>query len=251
LVHPQQFIYFSHPWNLKSTVRWSRAIVKEERSLARVEIQHHGPVQALDRSQIRHDARLAQAADVHTLACKVGCFWCCYFTVEVRPVEVIRILEFMQREMPASDRVRITAEIQTNAAALATLDEEARLRHNMKCPFLFLGRCSIYSVRPQTCRNYHATDAAGCEQAYNEPENDDIDPEFAPLVYQSGGAHVDAFCAAMQEAGYDIAAYELNTAFAVALADPAAMSSRFKAKQCALPSAAGVDVEAEFLEEDD
>jgi Fe-S-cluster containining protein len=225
-------------------------IVHDEVARARTDIQQLGPVAALGESQARHDVRLAAAGDVHTLACKAGCFWCCYFTVEVRPVEVIRILDFMQRDMLGSDRERIAAEIRTNAASLVTLDEEARLRHNMKCPFLHIGRCSIYAVRPQTCRNYHATNAAGCEKSFNEPENDDIDPEFAPLVYQSGGAHVDGFSAAMKDAGYDVAAYELNAALAVALADPAAMLMRFEAKQCALPAIEGIEVEPEFLEQD-
>jgi Fe-S-cluster containining protein len=237
-----------HSMEFKIDTELVATIVADELARARGEIQQRGPVAALGYSQARHDVRLAAAGDAHTLACKAGCFWCCYFTVEVRPVEVVRILDFMQREMLDADRVRVSTEIFTNAQALATLDEDARLRHNMKCPFLHLGRCSIYSVRPQTCRNYHATNAAGCEKAYNEPENDDIDPEFAPLVYQSGGAHVDAFSAAMHEAGYDGAAYELNTALAVALADPAAMLSRFEAKQRTLPAVEGIEVEPEFLD---
>jgi Fe-S-cluster containining protein len=223
-------------------------IVADELSTARGEVQSLGPVAALGRSQVRHDARLAAAGDAHTLACRGGCFWCCYFTVEVRPIEVIRIHDFLRHEMSEPDRSRIQQEITTNAAVLASMDEETRLRHNMKCPFLHLGRCSIYSVRPQTCRNYHATDAAGCERAYHEPENDDIDPEFAPLVYQSGGAHVDAFSTAMKEAGYEVAAYELNTALAAALAEPASMLARFEAKTTTFPALESVDVEPEFID---
>lgn len=226
-------------------------IVADELQQARSEIAELGPLGALTRSQLRHDARLAAAPDAHTLACRAGCFWCCYFTVEVRPVEVLRIVDFMQHEMPAADRERITAEIHANAAALAKIDEDARLRHNLKCPFLHFGRCSIYSVRPQTCRNYHATNAAGCEQAYKEPDNDDIDPEFAPLVYQSGGAHVDAFSKAMQEAGYDVAAYELNAALSVALNDIAGTREHFQSQGLAFPTIDGIDVSPEFLDSDE
>jgi Fe-S-cluster containining protein len=226
-------------------------IVADEMQLTRVDLAQLGPIAALARSQQRHDARLAAAPDAHTLACKAGCFWCCYFTVEVRPVEVMRIVEFMQHEMLLADRERISAEIHTNSAALATLDEDARLRHNLKCPFLHFGRCSIYAVRPQTCRNYHATNAAGCEKAYKEPDNDDIDPEFAPLVYQTGGAHVDAFSTALHEAGYDTAAYELNAALAVALTDPAGTRTRFGAKQSTFPTIERVEVMPEFVDPDE
>jgi Fe-S-cluster containining protein len=223
-------------------------IIADEMSQTRSDLASGGPLVALERSQSRHEARLATAADAPTLACKGGCFWCCYFSVDVRPVEVLRILEYLQLEVAAADRERITAEIITNSAALAGLDDDARVRSNTKCPFLHLGRCSIYSVRPQTCRNYHATNAAGCEKAFEEPDNDDIDPEFAPLVYQSGHAHVDAFSVVLRQAGYDVDAYELNTAMAAALADPVGTRQRFEARQGAFPVIEGSDVPSEFID---
>jgi Fe-S-cluster containining protein len=226
------------------------AIVSDEMRRTQADLAAAGPIEALARSQRRHDARLAAAADAPTLACKSGCFWCCYFTVDARPVEIVRIVEFMERELPTADRERIESEIRANAAALASLDPDARSRHNLKCPFLHLGRCSIYAVRPQTCRNYHATNAAGCEQAYKEPENDDIDPEFAPLVYQSGGAHVDAFSTVLKAAGYDVGAYELSCALAVALADPQGTRARLEATLTVFPQLEGVQVLPEFIDDD-
>ncbi len=224
------------------------SIVNDEMQQTRADLAQAGPVEALARSQRRHDARLAAAADAPTLACRAGCFWCCYFTVEARPVEIVRIVEFMERDMTPGDRERVVSEIRANSTALASLDAEARLRHNLKCPFLHLGRCSIYAARPQTCRNYHATNAAGCEQAYREPDNDDIDPEFAPLVYQSGGAHVDAFSTVLQAAGYDVAAYELSTALAIALADPSGTRARLEAKRPVFPAIEGTEVAPEFID---
>jgi Fe-S-cluster containining protein len=226
------------------------SIVRDELEQARADLKHGGPIAALVRSQRRHDERLAAAGDASTLACKNGCYWCCYFTVDVRAAEVFRILEVMAA-LDDETRARIAAEIRTNSATLAGLDDEARLRHTLKCPFLRFGRCSIYEARPQTCRNYHATDAAGCEQAFREPDNDDIDPEFAPLVYQSGSAHVDAFAAALAEAGYDAAVYELNAALAAALADPEGTRARFEAKLPPFPQLPGRTVEPEFMDRPD
>lgn len=225
-------------------------IIDDELRQTRADLAAGGPIEALSRSQRRHDARLEAAADAPTLACKAGCFWCCYFTVDARPVEIVRIAEFMEREMSPEDRERTSSEIRNNSTALASLDPDARLRHNLKCPFLQSGRCSVYSVRPQTCRNYHATNASGCEQAYREPDNDDIDPEFAPLVYQSGNAHVDAFSTALKAEGYDVAAYELSTALAVALSDLHGVRARFEAKLRAFPAIEGVEVLPEFMDGD-
>ena len=216
---------------------------------ARADIAAFGPIQALERSQQRHDACLATAPDAPLLACKAGCFWCCFYSVDVRPVEVLRMLDAM-RSLPADEQTRIAAEVQANHAVLSALDDEERTRRNIKCPFLAAGHCVIYGARPQTCRNYHATDAAGCLRAYEEPDNLDIDPEFAPLVYQRGRAHVDAFSKAMSDAGYDTRAYELNSSLAAALHDPDRARERFDRGAHMFPALHGTDVPLEFLGED-
>ena len=73
-----------------------RNILTPERELALDEIRSLGVVPAFVNSQQRHDARIASAPDVGTLACGAGCSWCCYFTVDVRAVEVFRILDFVE-----------------------------------------------------------------------------------------------------------------------------------------------------------
>src|ERR1044071_7038501 len=206
-----------------------RDILTRERELALDEIRALGVVRAFESSQARHDARIASAPDVGTLACGAGCSWCCYFTVDVRPVEVFRILDFVEQSFTPEEKARVYAEVRANRATLEKLDEDERVTRNLKCPFLSAGRCTIYSVRPQSCRNYHATNVAGCQQSYEQPDNLDIDPEFAPYVCQAGGAHVEAFSAAMCEAGYDMNAYELNGALEAALADPGARK-RFESR---------------------
>ena len=224
-------------------------IVTRETLQARADIDRLGPVAAYESSRSRHDARLSAASDAHTLACKSGCYWCCYFTVDVRAVEVFSILDFMAHELSAAEQVRVRGEIEANSAMLRDLSDLERMRRNVKCPFLAQGRCSIYEARPQTCRNYHATDVAGCRASYERPDDTEIDPEFAPLVYQSGGAHVDAFCRALQERGYDTQAYELSTALAAAMADVESRA-RFEAKQLPFPTLTGTEVPPEFLDQD-
>ena len=81
-------------------------IVTQETLQAGADIDRLGPVAAYENSRSRHDARLSSAADAHTLACKDGCYWCCYFTVDVRPVEALRIGDFMRNSLPAEDRAK-------------------------------------------------------------------------------------------------------------------------------------------------
>ncbi|HMN46009.1 MAG TPA: YkgJ family cysteine cluster protein [Povalibacter sp.] len=226
-----------------------RRLIRTEYAQARADIAARGPVAALAASQLRHDARLASAADAGTLACKDGCAWCCHFTVDVRAAEVFRILDFVAAHFTHDQRERLRQEVFVNGAEVAPLSDMERMRRTAKCPFLEAGRCTIYAVRPQTCRNYHATDAAGCRQSYEQPDNMDIDPEFAPLVYQAGGAHVEAFSKAVQDAGYDTGAYELNMALAAALRQPESRA-RFEAGEAPFDDLAGDEVPAEFMDDD-
>jgi Fe-S-cluster containining protein len=225
-----------------------RRLIAQEYRQASADILAAGPLRACEKSQHRHDERLASAPDAPTLACKAGCSWCCHFTVDVRAFEVLRLLEYIDTELSAAERLRVQAEIDSNRRVMEPLDDLERVQTNIKCPFLAEGRCTVYTARPQTCRNYHATDVAGCQQSFEEPDNLDIAPEFAPGVYQRGGAHVEAFAKAMSDAGYDAAVYEMNTALSIAMKNPALASQRFESKQSIFEDLPGAQVEAEFIE---
>ncbi|MGC3982938.1 MAG: YkgJ family cysteine cluster protein [Steroidobacteraceae bacterium] len=227
-----------------------RRIIAQESRQARNDIAALGPLRAYQGSLSRQDERLAAAGDADTLACQAGCSWCCHFSVDVRPVEVLNIVEFMRRTFTSAELQRLRQEIETNSAIFAPLDEMQRMQRNIKCPFLMEGRCSIYAARPQTCRNYHATDVTGCRQSFEQPDDMDIAPDYAPLVYQSGASHVEAFAQALSEAGYDLNAYELNTALAEALADPVAIQQRFDNKLPVFIKAEGMEVPMEFVDAD-
>jgi Fe-S-cluster containining protein len=222
-----------------------RDILAQERARAGDEIRDLGVLRALERSQQRHDERITAAPDVGTLACRAGCTWCCYFTVDVHAVEVFRILDFVEQSFLPVEKARVYAEVRANSLTLSKLGEGERVTRNLKCPFLNEGRCTIYSVRPLSCRNYHATNVAGCQQSYEEPENLDIDPDFAPGVYQIGGAHVEAFRTAMSAAGYDVNAYELNCALDAALSEFGARE-RFESRSKPFAALSGEEVAPEF-----
>ncbi len=231
--------------DLSLDLAFIRRILAEEVGQAREEIQKSGVWRAFEHSRQRHDQRIVSAPDVGTLACRAGCTWCCHYSVDVRAVEVFGIVDFVERTFSTEEKERVYTEIRANSVALSGLDEFERMRRNVQCPFLREGRCSIYAVRPQTCRNYHATSAVGCQQSYEDPDNFEIDPEFAPLVYQAGGAHVDAITTAMREAGYDTNVYEMNTAIDAALSEPGARE-RFESKLPPFIRLSGDEVGPEF-----
>jgi Fe-S-cluster containining protein len=155
------------------------------------------------------------------------------------------ILDVVERSFAPEEKARVYAEVRANSAALRQLNEDERVTRNVKCPFLNEGRCTVYAARPQSCRNYHATNVAGCQQSYEEPDNLDIDPDFAPVVYQAGAAHVEAVSEAMGNAGYDVKAYELNCALDATLTDAGARG-RFESRLPPFIGLSGEEVPAEF-----
>ena len=228
-----------------------RSITTQEYAEARSEIAALGPIEAYRRSIVRHDSRLGEAGDAPTLACRSGCSYCCHFSVDVRPVEVLNLIDHMQRTLSPAEQSRIAKAMLKNRVELEQLTEVERVSRNVPCPLLVEGRCSVYAARPQTCRNYHATDVAGCEKTFNEPDNLDIDPDYAPQTYQAGSAHVDAFSKAMADAGYDVHAYELNSAVSRVLESHSTAAARFMSKQTLVESLVGNEVALEFIDLDD
>src|SRR5208282_4106747 len=104
-----------------------RDILARERLRTRDEIRGSGVLRALESSQQRHDARIAAAADFGTLACRAGCTWCCYFTVDVRAAEVFRLLDFVEASFTPEQKARVFAEVRANSLALRTLAEGERV----------------------------------------------------------------------------------------------------------------------------
>jgi len=86
------------------------------------------------------------------------------------------------------------------------------MRRNVKCPFL--KRRTLHDLlRPSSDLPQLSRDKRSrCQQSYEDPANLDIDPDFAPWVYQAGPAHVDAFSTASADSGYDVRAYEQSIA---------------------------------------
>ena len=222
-----------------------RDILARERARVSEDIPRLGVLGAVAGSRERHDGRIASAADVATLACGEGCTWCCHFTVDVHAAEVFAILDHVAENFAPAEQTRLFAQVHENSLQLQALGEGERVTRNIQCPFLQGSRCSIYPVRPQSCRNYHATDAAGCRQSFEEPENLDIDPEFAPEVYQAGAAHIEAVSAALSAAGFDVLAYELNAALDAARQDGTARE-RFLAGKPPFTALHGEEVEPQF-----
>lgn len=171
--------------------------------------------QAVDRA---NDAAVSRGAH---LDCKAGCSHCCNARVEAIAPEIFLIAgELAQR--PTLALAEVVGRLQ---AHLAASDQEALpWGHRKSCPFLEDHLCSIYPVRPATCRKGHSADAAKCAaHAPVIPQNLDMILNAEALISGTSGAY--------RQRGFDGSAHELVRAVLLALVDPSAQTRWFNGEQ--------------------
>lgn len=176
---------------------------------------------ALKKSYERYDNLIATTFEdsTSTAACKAGCAFCCHYKVEARAHEVLVAKEFIEKNFSAEERAGLLAKLNANATLIRTLTPEQHLVTNIACALLDNNQCSIYSARPFRCRNFHSTDAAACEQSFNDPGNMDIATGMIEEVAILADALTQGFEAAAEQTGRDNRIYDFTTALLEALVD--------------------------------
>ncbi|HEU5072585.1 MAG TPA: YkgJ family cysteine cluster protein [Polyangiaceae bacterium] len=128
----------------------------------------------LARSAMSATSRLADGflarAPTGAVACKDGCDHCCYQSVGVTPPEAFAIVQHLRQTLAPSELARVSAHITSCHERTRGLTAEARFSPDHPCPFLEAGSCSIYEVRPLSCRGMNSLDANECRSRLREPE---------------------------------------------------------------------------------
>lgn len=115
-------------------------------------------------------AALLARAPAGAVACKAGCDHCCYQVVGVTAAEALTIHAHLRRTRTAEELERLklhVAELHERARGLSSAE---RFSPAHPCAFLEAGSCSIYEVRPLSCRGMNSLDAGECESRLREPE---------------------------------------------------------------------------------
>lgn len=158
------------------------------------------------------------AGKVHLkLACAPGCSHCCITEVTVLPPEVITITDYIKANF--SDREKLELSERMNEH-----QEERQLEQRRPlCPLNVKGHCTIYPVRPFTCRTFHSFDLSACYKKFVV----DGDPPGSPLPPMQG-ERFDALALFWNSAVTTFRSlgvtemndYELVSALQIALNDP-------------------------------
>lgn len=102
-------------------------------------------------------------------ACQEGCAWCCSIKVETTAPEVLRIVEYLYSSRPSEEIEELRASLALLTPKLQAMSWEARYDAQVPCPLLVDNACSVYEVRPMTCRGWNSRDARACEESSMAP----------------------------------------------------------------------------------
>ena len=116
------------------------------------------------------DGLLARAP-AGAVACRAGCDHCCYQSVGVTPPEALAIFDHLSRTLSDAELGRVAANVAAHRARTRGLSTAERFSPSHPCAFLDTasGRCTIYAVRPLSCRGMNSLDAGECETRLRDP----------------------------------------------------------------------------------
>jgi Fe-S-cluster containining protein len=185
----------------------------------RTALEPHGPIEsAVTAAQGAVDRLAASTPAAAARACAAGCAFCCHFPVGVSMAEAAAIAAHLRATLTppefAATRDRVEAACRQrhgrDARALATL--------RLRCPLLGADAlCTVYSVRPITCRGFATTSRSACAASFADP--DAPAPPIDGAAFAAAlGVHA-ALAGRQAAAGRDGATHELCAALALAMTD--------------------------------
>jgi hypothetical protein len=102
--------------------------------------------------------------------CRAGCDACCHLYVMIPPGVADAIGDYLIERLGRAALAELRIELEKAAAATAALADPATLRY--RCPLLGPdGLCTIYEVRPLTCRSFTSASAAACRSLVFDPNS--------------------------------------------------------------------------------
>jgi len=145
--------------------------------------------------------------------CQAGCSHCCNVRVEALPPEVFQISNAL-KQLPSQEVEAWIARLRQHSAMVENVSV---WDHHIRCPFLQDSLCSIYPVRPATCRKVHSFDVLQCKTPGSSlPQSFEVALKSEALIKGTAEAYV--------QCQWPASAHELGQAVLLALTDETAES---------------------------
>jgi len=154
--------------------------------------------------------------------CKVGCAWCCYQLTEVMPAEALVIADHLRATRSHEELEAVKQRIVDTDNVTRGMDHDQRFEAIMPCPFLENNMCSVYEVRPITCRAWNSEDVSKCKAALENPDKL-ISTRSDAIQLRCYAIVKDALMKGTDRVGMESDPVELTAALRIALEAPDAL----------------------------
>jgi Fe-S-cluster containining protein len=148
-------------------------------------------------------------------ACQEGCAWCCHKVVGTTVPEVLRIVTHLQTTLSPEGFQAAQRRVTRTHEERKALQVNSRSQAGIPCSLLVDNRCSVYPVRPLTCRGFNSSDARQCELSL-DPHNQAVVPAYAPQQ-RLATLVLDGVRSGLLESGLSGTLLELTAALHIAL----------------------------------
>ena len=155
------------------------------------------------------------------LVCRAGCSLCCWLRVDVYAPEVFLIADTLRKELSPTGLEELLGRLASHAELVTRLTVFEHASRNVACPLSRDGWCSIYEVRPHTCRRHHSQDLAACQFTFDHPDDMEFPGAHSRELFHDLTEAMGLHAAVYEYFGYDATIYELGSALEEALTDPA------------------------------
>jgi Fe-S-cluster containining protein len=154
------------------------------------------------------------------LACGEGCGVCCSLRVDVFAHEVFLIARYIRSHFSAREITNLFGRLAAHSQEVTPLTPFEHATKNIRCPLLLDNRCTVYAVRPHSCRRHHSQNFSVCQYTFDHPADLESpaahDRDLFRALTEAMQTNIDVYF----ELGFDITIYELGTALHEALHDP-------------------------------
>jgi hypothetical protein len=158
--------------------------------------------------------------DPRPLPCRKGCCYCCYLPVEVLAPEALAIAQYVREKFSPEERERLDRAIDDHIKATEGMDQDRRAGcRTIPCPLLKDGACTVYEVRPMSCRGYHSFDVEQCRRDREQPSLVNTVPTNG-MAYLGAGNIAGGLAVALRSQKLDWRRLDLPRALKIALDDP-------------------------------
>lgn len=196
------------------------ALLLQQLSQARTAAEVHAAFQAALASYDELNEGALQQTGAR-LDCCAGCSICCSLRIEVYAHEVFLLADHILATFSDAELFALKERLAAHTETVLPLTPFEHATRNLVCPLLQNGLCSVYVVRPQTCRRHHSLDVTACQYAYDHPADLDFPSAHHPELFRALTEAMRQNTEVYKQLGFDTTIYELGTALEEALSDPA------------------------------